>query len=500
MAINKKTRLTRNSFACCGAILLLFASWTAKVAAQTSSPPPRNRNEVSGMNPQTRRTQVLHEYDDALDAVAERVLPAVVQIEISGFGPREKSDGRKGTAVIERQRALGSGVIVDPEGYIMTNAHVVAGAQRIRVIIAPILSEFDIGNIHLLRQQRVFDARLLGTNKQLDLALIKIEEKGLPYLPLNPEYRVRLGQTVLAVGSPEGLEHTVTGGIVSAVGRQIDVDHPLLYVQTDAPINSGNSGGALVDREGNLVGINTFILTEGGGSEGLGFAIPEPTVRFAYQEFRRYGHVRRVSIGANPQTITPNLAAGLKLARDWGVIISDVIPEGAAAAAGLKTSDIVLTIDEHVIDTVPSYVAWLYLHDRDRPLQMNVLRGDKALTLSIPLVETPRKVDDLADLVDPQKNLAGPLGVFLLDLNQTNAEYLPALRSATGAIVVARVDYAPRVDADLQIGDVIRSVNGNTVRGADDLRVELDRISVGTPVVLEVEREGVYRFVAFEME
>lgn len=232
----------------------------------------------------------------------------------------------------------------------------------------------------------------------------------------------------------------------------------------------------------------------------MGFAIPEPTVRFAYQEFRRYGHVRRVSIGANPQTITPNLAAGLKLARDWGVIISDVIPEGAAAAAGLKTSDIVLTIDEHVIDTVPSYVAWLYLHDRDRPLQMNVLRGDKALTLSIPLVETPRKVDDLADLVDPQKNLAGPLGVFLLDLNQTNAEYLPALRSATGAIVVARVDYAPRVDADLQIGDVIRSVNGNTVRGADDLRVELDRISVGTPVVLEVEREGVYRFVAFEME
>ncbi len=492
-----RPRLIRNFLTCCGTVAALFAILTITGIAQTDT---ANPSQAAAANPQKAPTQILHDYDEAIDAAAERALPAVVQIEVSGYGPREKPNGQKETSVIERQRALGSGVIVDPDGYIMTNAHVIEGAQRIRVVITPTLSELVFGGTKVLRQQRVFDATLLGSNPLLDLALLKIKEKGLPYLPLQEEFRVRLGQTVLAIGSPEGLEHTVTGGIVSAVGRQIDVDHPMLYIQTDAPINSGNSGGALVDREGNLIGINTFIYTEGGGSEGLGFAIPQPTVRFAYQEFRRYGRIRHSTIGANPQTITPNLAAGLKLQQDWGVIISDVMPDSPAAKAGLKPGDIVLTIDGHVIDSVPRYTAWLYLHDRGQLLQMSVLRRGETLNLSIPVVELPKGVERLADLIDPQNSLVSSLGLFLLDLNKANAEYLPDLRSETGVIVVAEVDYRPRIDADLKIGDVIRSVNGMRITSTNALRTELERFRSGASVVLEVERDGVYQFVAFEMD
>ena len=162
-------------------------------------------------------------------------------------------------------------MIVDPDGYIITNNHVVAGAVRIRVIIAPATVELMTGNTNLHNPQRVYEAKLIGTTRYADLALLKIEEKGLPYIPLPEQFRFRLGQTVIAIGAPEGLDHTVTKGIISAVGRQPEVDRPMVYVQTDAPINPGNSGGPLIDRNGNLVGINTYIVTSGGGNEGLGF-------------------------------------------------------------------------------------------------------------------------------------------------------------------------------------------------------------------------------------
>lgn len=158
---------------------------------------------------------------------------------------------------------------------------------------------------------------------------------------------------MLAIGSPEGLDHTVTKGIVSAEGRQPELDRPMVYVQTDAPISPGNRGGPWIDRDGSLTGINTFILNAAGGSEGLGFAIPEPAVRFVFNELREHGWVRQTSIGANPQTITPTLAAGLKLPEDWGVIISDVSPGGPADKAGLKPRDILVSMDGRPTDSLP---------------------------------------------------------------------------------------------------------------------------------------------------
>jgi serine protease Do len=438
--------------------------------------------------------------DDANDALARRVLPAVVQIQVSGYGPREKPANSDDANVIERQRAIGSGVIVEPDGYIMTNAHVVAGAQRIRVILTPTSTEMASMHNSFALKQRVFDARLLGIERQVDLALIKIDEKDLPCIPLQADYRIRLGQSVMAVGSPEGLEHTVTHGIVSAVGRQLEPDKPMVYVQTDAPINPGNSGGALVDRDGNLVGINTFILSEGGGSEGLGFAIPEPAVRFVYHELREHGHIRRIEIGANPQTINHDLAAALHLPRDWGVIISDVTPGGPAEKAGLKPLDIVTSVDGLSVDSLPRFAVSLYLHQRDGPLLVEVLRGHTRASLSIHPKQVIAGADRLSDLIDPLKSLVTPLGVFLLDLTPDLAAALQGLRSTSGTVVAGIVDYSPRLDADLQVGDVIRAMNGKDLHSMDELRSRLSGLKIGDPVVLEVERQGVFQFVTFEME
>jgi serine protease Do len=442
-------------------------------------------------------SSVLSDLDQSINEIARRVLPAIVQIEVSGYGPREHGGVSQ---VIEKQRAIGSGVIVDPSGYIMTNNHVVEGAQRIRVVLSPATLELVPFKTSLLVRQRTYDAKLLGVERQGDLALIKIEEKGLPYIPLQENFTVRLGQTVLAVGSPEGLTHSVTHGIVSAVGRQPDPDRPMVYIQTDAPINPGNSGGALVDRNGNLVGINTFIFTEGGGSEGLGFAIPEPAVRFVYRELKDHGRVRKTVIGANAQTITPTLAAALKLPQDWGVIISDVTPGGPADKAGVKAKDIVVAMDSRMIDSLPKFAASLYLHDRSQPVQMDVLRGTDAAKLYIPALEAHAGIDSLADLIDPQTGLISSLGVFVVDLNKQVADMLPDLRSQSGVIVAGKVGYEPAIDADLSVGDVIRSFNGRSLENAAGLRQELKALKPGAPVVLEVERLGVIQFVAFEME
>jgi serine protease Do len=210
---------------------------------------------------------ILRQMNAALEELAARVSPAVVQIQTTGYGPLGESD-RGRTALIVRQHAVGSGVIVDPNGYIMTNAHVVEGAQRIRVAL-PMSPSASPANPPA-GQRQVLDAKVVGIHKESDLALLKIDQTNLPTLSLEEPQQLRVGQLVLAVGSPEGLQSSVTMGVISAVARQADPTKSLNYVQTDAPINPGNSGGPLVDMDGYVVGLNTFILSQSGGSEGLG--------------------------------------------------------------------------------------------------------------------------------------------------------------------------------------------------------------------------------------
>lgn len=450
------------------------------------------------VSPAAPASSVLQEFDHAIDEVAEKAMRSVVEIDVTGYGVPEHDESS--SQLLQRQRSLGSGVIVEPDGYIVTNNHVVAGALRIRVILAPTTVEMVPYHTSLARRQRVYEAKLIGTNRYADLAVIKIEEKGLPYIPLPDElFRVRLGQTVLAIGSPEGLDHTVTKGIVSAVGRQPDLDRPMVYVQTDAPINPGNSGGPLIDRDGNLIGINTFIYTSGGGSEGLGFAIPEPIVRFAYKEIKEHGIVRPITIGAHAQTITPDLAKGLGLPQDFGVIISDVDSGGPAEAGGLFAGDIVVSVDGVPIDSLPKYIAFLYLHSAGHQMEVQVLRSGKPIIASIMPTEAPPTVDNLTDLINPKTDLIASLGIFVIDLKGSVAAGI-STRSSKGVIVAGLLNGEPATLADVQPGDVIRSINGKPVTGTEELRQQLAAFKPADAVVVEIERQSVIQYVAFEME
>jgi serine protease Do len=470
---------------------LLWVAMAFPVVGQTPSKPAGASAD---------RPDILRQYDDAIDEVAERAMHSVVEIEVTGFGKSDNDDNGQDEQTLQRQRAIGSGVIVDPDGYIVTNNHVVAGALRIRVIVSPTTVELLSGHIQLANPQRVYEAKLIGANRYADLAVIKIDAHDLPAIALPELFHVRLGQTVIAIGAPQGLDHTITKGIVSAVGRQPELDRPMVYVQTDAPINPGNSGGPLVDRDGNLIGINTFIYSSNGGSEGLGFAIPEPVVRFVYLELKARGVVSSVTIGAHAQTITPDLALALKLPQDHGVILSDIEANGPAALAGLQPKDVVATIDGVPIDSFPKYTAYLYIHKRGAPLRIEILRDDKRITFSLAAIDLLPTVESLSDLVNPRRDMIPSLGIFVLDLNDLIAAALPGLRSKRGAVVAGLLAGEPATVANLEVGDVIRSINGKTINTTDELRQQLAIFKPGDSVALEVERQSTLQYVAFEIE
>jgi len=288
--------------------------------------------------------------------------------------------------------------------------------------------------------------------------------------------------------------------VVSSVGRQPDPDKPMVYIQTDAPINPGNSGGPLVDIDGYVLGLNTMIFSEGGGSEGLGFAIPARVVQFVYRSLRKYGHVHRVEIQAAAQNITPNLAEGLGLPQSYGVIISDVAPDGPAAAAGLKIGDIVLSADGRRIDTLPALTAAMYLHPLDQVMKLVILRDNQKMTLDVPVIEHRNPVDKLTDAVDPDTSLVRRLGILAIDLNDQLRSLLGGLRISSGVMVVARAADLLGPDTGLKTGDVIHSVNGMPVDSLEALRTMLGDKKPNAPVVLQVERDGGLQWLAFELE
>ncbi len=485
----------------CQTATLVLASTACLLAQQPSNRTPTTKaaGETSKPSPEASASpasQTLSQFNDALENLAAKVSPAVVQILVTGYGPLQQQN-RSETALIVRQHAVGSGVIVDPTGYIMTNAHVVEGAQRIRVALPmPIDSTRSLaaGRRHIL------EARLIGTHKETDLALLKIDEKDLPTLVLLAQQRPRVGQLVFAIGSPEGLQNSVTMGVVSAVSRQADPDKPITYIQTDAPINPGNSGGPLVDMNGAVLGINTFILSEGGGSEGLGFAIPARIVDFVYRSLRKYGHVHRVEIGAVAQEITPTLADGLKLSQRWGVIIADVKPGGPAATAGLQVQDIVLAADDRHIETLPQLTSALYLHRLDEVLKLEILRGDQKKTLYVPAIEHRDEMDQLFDAADPEKNLISRLGILATDLTDDLRSKIGTLRIPSGVVVLGRAADLILPDTGLETGDIIHALNTTPITSMDLLRAALATLKPGDPVVLRVERSDGLTYLSFEME
>lgn len=456
------------------------------------------RSNLWAQKSDPRDVLALTELSQAMQSIAARVQPAVVQIVSSGYVP--SVDGVESTGELLRlQRSGGSGVVLDPAGYIVTNAHVVANAHQVQVVLNLPAEEARFQSI-VKPRGRVVGAQIVGLDEETDLAVLKVEATGLPFLELGNSEEIRSGQIVLAFGSPLGLDNSVTMGVVSAVARQLRNEDRMIYIQTDASINPGNSGGPLVNTAGQVVGINTSILSQSGGSEGLGFAAPSNIVRAVYNQIRETGRVRRGAIGVHVQTITPVLAKGLGLSQDWGVVIGDVWPDSPADEAGLLRGDVVVALNGKSMENARQFDVNLYQFATGDKVRIDVLRGAEKKAVEVQVIERPGGSSELALMVTPEENLIGPLGILALDLNEEVGSLLPELRYNSGVVVGARAADATPGEDNFRPGDVIYSINRVPVESIRDLRVTLATMKSGDAIVAEVERGGMMRYVALRLE
>jgi len=453
----------------------------ASAAAAPQARPPAEAAAVSG----------LRGLDAQLDALSRRVAPSVVQVVASGYTTSP-------AMLLARGQATGAGVILDSEGWIVTNAHVVENARNVRVDLVQPPAAGTGGSILRPRSRRL-NARIVGLDRETDVALLKVEERGLPALELGDSEALRQGQLVMAFGSPLGLENSASLGVVSAVARQLKPDEPMIYVQTDASINPGNSGGPLVDAEGRMVGLNTLILSQSGGNEGIGFAAPSHIVRSVYEQLRKSGRVRRGVIGVHAQTITPSLAAGLGLVFDRGVVLSDVTPAGPAEEAGLRPGDILLALDGKPMENARQFDVNLYRRVPGDRVTLSLRRGTQALDLAVSVVARPEDRDRFLSMVTPEKNLIPRLGVLALELDDELRRAAGPLRGREGVLVAARSSGSDETD-ELQPGDVVYAVNGVSVLGLAELRSAVGRPAPSQPLVLHVERASRLIYVVVEAE
>jgi len=369
------------------------------------------------------------------------------------------------------QQSLGSGVILDPDGLIVTNRHVIENAQEITVVLS---------------DRREFAAKVVLADEHIDLAVLKIDTHGekLPVLPLGDSDKLEVGDLVLAIGDPFGVGQTVTSGIVSALARTGIGSDVSSYIQTDAAINPGNSGGALVDLDGKLVGINTAIFSQSGGSVGIGFAIPTALVRTVLQAAATGAPIRRPWLGASGQEVTPEIAAHLVLPHPGGVLINTIAPSSPASRAGIRMGDVILAIDGHDLadpEELRFRVATLPI---DKPIQLviwrNGQRSDMTVMLSALPEVPPRDTTALGD--------EGPLaGATIANLNPAQADELGLDTSLHGVVVAGVRDGTLADRAGLQTGDIIASLNRRPVDNVGQLK---EALQTGGPWTFGIKRGG----------
>jgi serine protease Do len=442
----------------------------------------------------------LQALSSATEVLSKKVSRSVVQIFSTGYTFNAENSDSTNTSLVTRQRSTGSGVILSPDGYIITNSHVVQGARKVQVRLSyPTPSKDKEKDAPPHRD--LMDAKVIGLDREADLALIKIDQIGLDAAALGNSDALQQGQLVLAVGSPLGLENSVSMGVVSSAGRQIKTDDPATYIQTDASINPGNSGGPLIDTQGRVVGINTFIYTQSGGNEGIGFAIPSNLVRTVYTQIRKNGHVHRGQIGVSVQSITPELASGLRLPQDYGVLVSDVEPGGPADEAGIKVLDIVAALNGTHLDTASQLERDLYRRELGEKISLDILRGTDKLSIPVTVAEREGDPQRFADMVTPENNAVSKLGILGIAIDKKTAPMLPDLRKSYGVIVAARASSPPYSGTGtLQQGDVIYSVNREPIASIEALRSALDAIKPGDPLIIQIERDSKLMFLSLELE
>ena len=474
------------------AVLGVNARQVNEPQAQTE---PSEKKAPTTPNPQ--KTDVLRQLSGSFETISQNSGRAVVQIFVRSYVTAESSGSGE---LLTAQNSSGSGIIMSADGYILTNAHVVKGARSVKV-------QLNVRMKTEAREQgdrtlhRPIIGRVVGFDHDTDLAVVKIDRTNLPYLPFGNSDELKQGQLVLALGNPLGLDNSVSMGVVSAVARQIKTDDPMVYIQTDAPINPGNSGGPLVDTEGRVVGINTMIISQSGGSEGIGFAIPSNVAKDIYSQLKAQGHVHRAQVGLVGQTVTPEMAEGLGLETDRGVIVSDLAPEGPAAHGGIQVDDIIIALNGKGIDSMSQLESNVYRQTPGKKITIRVQRGEEAIDLPvIPEEQSGGQLDALADQVDPQKNVVTQLGIVGLNIDPSVLKLMPELRRPAGVVVVAREANVPYSGPVLETGDVIYSLNRQIVSNVNQLQQMLTNIKPGSAVVLQIERDGHMIYLPISLE
>ena len=453
------------------------------------------------------RTQIV--FDQGFSPVVKSAAPAVVNISSSRvvrapegnpLGPADESILRRffGEDFMRqfriprerREHSLGSGVIVNSNGYILTNSHVVTGATNVKVALS---------------DRREMPGKIIGVDPGTDIAVVKIDTDHLSVLPFGDSSKVEVGDIALALGNPFGLGRTVTMGIVSATGRGgLGIEDYEDFIQTDASINPGNSGGALINVRGELIGVNTAILSPSGGSLGIGFAVPSNMVRTVMDQIVKTGKVTRGYIGVSVQDITPELAAAMKIPQTRGALIGDVDPKGPAAQNGLQSGDVIVEADGKAIEDSRMLRLIVGSKAPGTQLSLRVLRNGQPRNVTVKLDELPVKQTASTETPTRQKGSApetiqSRIGVAAVELTPEIAQHLKVPDDVKGVVVADVEEGSPAAEAGLQLGDVVQEVNHKPVHTVADFYSQLTAARGSNPILLLLNRDGHTLYAAIDV-
>jgi serine protease Do len=459
-----------------------------RAAAMTPAPAPLDDNSVSA----------LLSLDNAMETLAARVTPAIVNVAVTSHAKQDQAAqnddpedmqqffgqffGQQTPRHMQPQQqiehGIGSGVLISPDGYIVTNNHVVDGAMDIRVT---------------MHDRRILKARLIGTDPLTDLAVIKVEGSNFPSVPWGDSSVLRPGATVLAFGNPYGFRFTVTRGIVSALNRPNpfadDRRKPGEFIQTDAAINPGNSGGPLVDARGEVIGINTFLVSPSGTFSGMGFAIPEQIVKPTVDALVRNGKVTHGYMGIGISDVTPENSKFFDMKENIGAVVTQVEPGTPGAKAGLKVGDVITRLDGKTVNDAGQLQMEVGQKTPGTTIKLDVLREGKSVDVPVTL-EAMGSHDQEANGNGESEHGKARWGLGLSDITPELREQIQAPSDVKGAVVERVLPGSSADNAGLQQGDVIVSVNRKPVQSASDVQQALASVSKGQDALILVWSSG----------